>query len=479
MYFYGFDSPDSLLLSFPFARGIDGIDENGIPESLLLGYSGGADSSLLLYYLDFWCKANGVKLYAAHVNHGIRGNEALRDREHCIAVCRELGIEVFVLDTDIPKMSEETGMSIEEAAREARYGFFSEIMEKYGIPVLATAHNGDDNAETLIFRLSRGSGLRGLCGIPSVRKLDGGRAVIRPMLSLSKDSVIEQCSRNGIEYVYDSTNSDTLYTRNGIRANVIPEMKKINPSLVKAVKGTCESLKSDDDFIFSVAEDYLSCEDCLSVKRLSGLHRSVFVRVIIKLFSECSAEMLEEVHLRALVKLISGGQEGSSLSLPGKIKASVKNGGLVFFEDKREIPYKRAMEKAQLSEGENQLPFGYTLNLKSPFSTVSSHFTPQIQRTEENIYKLFTQVTLQSDKICGSLFVRSRLPGDKIDFGSFSKDIRDLFSEKKIPKDERQTYPIVFDDKGALWIPGIGVRSGAKADKKCENVTVLTLKQTF
>ena len=171
-------------------------------SAILLGLSGGADSSLLLHLLCEYAKTTGAKILAAHINHGIRteeyGNEADRDEEFCRKLCKDLGVELFVSRLDIPQMAAESGRSVEAEAREARYEFFAKVMRENNVKILATAHNASDNIETQIYNLARGCGIDGLCGIPESRALDSveGGIVIRPILSASKDEILEYCEKN-------------------------------------------------------------------------------------------------------------------------------------------------------------------------------------------------------------------------------------------------------------------------------------------
>ncbi len=478
-----FTAPDALLSEFLGKQKAfpDNIDKNGVPSAILCGYSGGADSSFLLMLLHSWCKISGTRLYAAHINHGIRGAEAIRDRDHCKKACDELGIELFILNADVPAIAKNSGKTLEEAARDVRYGFFSDIMKKNNIPVLATAHNGDDNIETVIFRLSRGSGLKGLAGIPPVRFLsDSERVVIRPILKASKEKILDICAKNGIKYVYDSTNSETEYTRNKIRAEVLPTLKALNPRLCETFDRSSGSLRRDCEYLDGVAAEYLDRNgaDAADIKKLSELHDAVLMRVISLMYTDAGGSMAEQLHLEGIKELIRSKKEGCSISLPARIKASIKNGKLLF-TNTDELPTEHAaLPLTQLTEGENLLPDGLLIYVEKGKSTCSSHSTPQIQPKSENIYKLFTQVLCQSDKICGSLFVRSRLPGDKIYFGAFSKDVRDLMSEKRIPTEERISYPIICDSKGILLIPGLGQRFGSTPTGDTEEIVRITVIKT-
>ncbi len=463
----GFISPRDMILSFEGSGQIKGIGENGVPSAILLGYSGGADSSCLLHFLLTWCIENNARLYAAHINHGIRGDEALRDRDHCISQCKKLGIELFVLDADVPKIALECGKSLESAARDVRYEFFEKIMAEKSIPVLATAHNADDNLETLLFRLARGSGARGICGIPPIREACGG-LVIRPMLSLTKDAVLRICREKGIEYVNDSTNKDTIYSRNSIRASALPILKSINPEASEAALRCCASLREDLAFIDSLAKSYMAEDGFSSVKKLALAYRPIFKRVVLEMYEKHSSAMLEATHFAAIERLVQAGRENSYASLPGGIRAAIRGEMLCFEKDNREKKKANAdiIPQTELKEGENPLQGGYLLTVKKDFSTSPSQTTLQIHRSEENIYKLFTQVSLQNDKIKGSLFARGRLAGDKICFGGMSKDVRKLFSEKGVPQNERHFFPVICDEDGILWVPGIALRDGTTKKKR-------------
>ena len=188
---------------------------SGMPADtpILVAYSGGADSGALLNMVLSYAKGSGAPVYAAHINHGIRGAEADRDEEFCRKTAEKYGIEIFVLRADVPAIAKMRKKSVETAAREVRYEFFSKVMLENNIPLLCVAHNADDNLETILFNISRGSGLSGVCGIPRTRKIRGG-IMIRPILEISKSDINSYCSENNIEYVTDSTNLDDDYTRN-------------------------------------------------------------------------------------------------------------------------------------------------------------------------------------------------------------------------------------------------------------------------
>lgn len=232
---------------------------SGNPSSVLVGFSGGADSTALLDALCVWAKQSGAKILAAHVNHGIRGDEAIRDREFCRAFCRDRNIPFFCLDSDVPG-EKRPGESLETAARRVRYAYFEDLMQKGRIPVLALAHHADDNLETVLFRLCRGTGLRGLCGIPPVRPFGCG-TLIRPLIGVTKAEILRYCNERGLSFVTDSTNGETDAARNRIRNNVLPALAEVAGDPTAAVTRMTRLLRADLDYLEAETDRLIAGDD--------------------------------------------------------------------------------------------------------------------------------------------------------------------------------------------------------------------------
>ena len=405
-------------------------------ESVLVAFSGGADSRALFDLTAKYCRERGSYFYAAHVNHGIRGAEAIRDRDFCIKVANECPEckEIFVLDADVPKMAAESGRSLETEARILRYGFFAKIMKENGISLLATAHNADDNLETIIFNMTRGSGARGLCGIPRVRECEGG-VIVRPILDMTKKDILAYCEENSLEFVTDSTNSDTDYSRNLIRARVIPLLEEINPEVRLAATRLSSSMRELCSFAESEAEKYTSdiIEDIASAP--DALLPFVFGSLIKSADSDAS---LEGVHIAALSELCRKGIDGSSVSLPKNLRARIDAGRIVFERDTgREKASDESFEMT-LSMGENTLPTGEHIILSRAPTENSTSFAAS-----------------------GDILARSRREGDKILSGGMHKSVKKLMCDKKVPVAKRNSLPIICDGEGILWIPGVAARDGS------------------
>ena len=405
--------------------------------SVLVAFSGGADSRALFDLTAKYCKEKGLYFYAAHVNHGIRGDEAIRDRDFCISVANECPEckEIFLLDADVPKMAAESGRSLETEARLVRYDFFGKIMKENGIPILATAHNADDNLETIIFNMTRGSGARGLCGIPIVRECKGG-VVVRPILDMTKKDILAYCEENSLEFVTDSTNSDTDYSRNLIRAKVIPLLEEINPEVRGAASRLSSSMRELCAFAENEAEKYSSglLKDILSAP--SALLPFIFGSLIKSADSDAS---LEGVHISSLSELCRKGTDGSCLSLPKNLRARIDGGRIIFEKDTgRE---KKPLESFEitLSLGENILPSGERIVVSNAPIGGSVAFVAS-----------------------GELIARSRREGDKILSGGMHKSVKKLMCDKKVPISRRASLPIICDDAGILLIPDLAVRDGSQ-----------------
>lgn len=253
-------------------------------ETVCVGLSGGADSVSLLFALRELGGELGFGVRAVHINHGLRGEESERDMRFCERLCGELGIalEVRRLDLAAVKTKHE---SLEECARKARYQAFDEVMRG---DKLATAHNLNDNAETVLLNLMRGTGLRGLCGIPPKRG-----SIIRPLIRCSRAEVEEYCRENSLSYVTDSTNLSDDYTRNRVRHAILPEMLKINPSLPDTISRMTELLRGDSDFLEELAANALADSACgrgYRAAELAKLPKPIKSRAVRKILSDGDIE---------------------------------------------------------------------------------------------------------------------------------------------------------------------------------------------
>ena len=415
----------------------------------------------MLYMLKVYCDSVGCKLYAAHVNHGIRGAEADADEAFCRETAKKLGVEIFVHRADVPAIAKERRLSIETAARDVRYEFFDRVMEENSIPILALAHNADDNLETILFNISRGSGLSGVVGIPLTRDVKGG-VIVRPILTVSKAEINEYCAERGIAFVTDSTNTDIEYSRNRIRSKVIPELKTICPSAEKAAARLSESLRQDALCLDSMADWFLSEARegySLPLEMVCGSPYAITSRAVMTLYAEISEGAdIEYTHVKAILELAKRGVPHSSIDLPSEIRAVIENGRLEFTKEKAaRTSAEPEAYSVELSEGVNFI------------SQINAEIIIGNTQTNENIYKKSINFLIDSDKIIGTLKVRSRAPKDKIRVLGCSKSIKKLVNEKKIELDIRARLPVICDDSGVVAVPLVAVADGyfTKDGKNC------------
>lgn len=256
-------------------------------RKVTVAVSGGADSVALIHSLKTLEKELDIELSACHVNHNLRGEESDGDEAYVRQLCRELDVNLRVFSVDVSG-SVAKHQSTEERARELRYEAFEEMSKTLGSRV-ATAHNACDNTETVLLNLLRGTGLKGLCGIPPVREY-----LIRPLLLCTRDEIEEYCGENGLRYVTDSTNASTAYTRNKIRLELMPKLLEINPSLHEGVGRMTAALGEDSRFLEDMAkralEEAKSGEGVYLCEKLKGLPEPILNRVISLMLREKGTE---------------------------------------------------------------------------------------------------------------------------------------------------------------------------------------------
>ncbi len=432
---------------------------------VLVAFSGGADSSLLLRLLH----RAGIRLCAVHVHHGIRGAQADADAQFCRDTCRALGIPLFLIRINAPALAKKNGQSLEGAAREARYRHFARLMRKHRIPLLATAHHADDNLETLLFRLCRGTGTQGLRGIPAHAQLPGTRedehlCVYRPLLHLTKQEILQACEQLGVDFVTDATNAEDDYARNRIRIRVVPELETLFAHPQHAAARLCRAAGEDCDALDAIATALYASHTkngALPLPILKEQPAAIAKRMIARLYEQhANGCMLEAVHIDAIYARVCQGTPGS-ISLPGKIAAVIDRDAL------RTVPdATRAAPDAPTQSGDYLLPLkGGFCEICDAGVTVWSSF-PENQKTDTaldtNVYNLYTELQVRFDTIKGRIFLRPIKEGDCILQGGMHKRIRKLYGQCGVPLHLRPKLPLLCDDLGVLAVPGICLRDGAK-----------------
>ncbi len=445
-------------------------------DKILVGLSGGADSTCLLLSLYAISKELGLTIYALHVNHMIRGKEADRDEEFARSLCEKLGVTFVCERIDVPALAEKSGESLELCARNERYKAFEKACEKYDIHVVATAHNANDNAETILFNLCRGSGNRGLCGIPAKRALTDRIYVVRPIIYAERREIEEYLEEFGQSYVNDSTNEGDDYTRNFVRHKILPLFKELNPSVEESLHRTAKLHRIDEDYLDGVAEENVTND----LGKLSVLHEAILSRVVIKLFSKVSEETLPLLHVKTLCEKIYEYRQdkclNTSVSLPDKLFAKIYKGKIRFVKNDVAEQCGKCDFNVVLNEGK-------TFFENSPYALYitfdQNEKNPQILENRQFVYKKVITHYLCFDTIPEYLLARNKRTGDKITSGKMNKSLKRLFTSSELDEWERNALPLICDKEKILLVPCVALCDECKKDKKVKISISLYKKQTF
>ena len=437
-----------------------------VPPRMLVAFSGGADSRLLLDLAVEYGAAHGVAVLAAHLHHGIRGDEADRDEAFCRSVADSYGIPLIVDHVDVPTLAASSGRSIELEARLQRYAFFTRVMQKEDAPVLLTAHNADDQLETLLLRLMRGTGTRGMGGIPAIREIDGG-TVIRPLLDVSKAEILAACEARGLAYVTDSTNLTSDATRNRIRHELVPVMESISGKGVPQA-ASCRlaaAAREDDDALSAIAASKLEAHGkgiplsllrdeppAIANRMIGAAYASVFDR-------GDGAHSLEAVHLDAIRTLSERAVPHSEITLPGGRCARISDGHLIFAPP-REVTPDAAPPASPVPLDKPDTAFGAFIVRREQLPVGTS------PDAAPEGYTLFARAYLPPDT--PPLSVRARRSGDVILCHGMTKRLKKMMCDSRVDTVLRDLLPLVCIGNGetVLWCPTVGFRDGYKAPDK-------------
>lgn len=393
--------------------------------------SGGADSSVLLHVLFTLRDQLGITLSACHFHHGIRGEEADRDQSFCRTLCRGYGVPFYTATEDLPALQPKSGLSMEAFAREKRYQWFEELGKAHHIHRFATAHHLEDNAETVLFRVIRGTTVAGLSGIPAVR----GK-IIRPFLNVTKSEILEYASKAALSYVEDSTNASTEYTRNYLRHTVLPAMEKVNPSVSESLSRLSKYASADEAFLQTLLPPF---EEKQNGK---DLPTALLQRTVARNHQMITGTGLCYQHLDTIIEAIVSGCH-TRITLSDGYECVVAAGCFSFVKH-TEVPLEA------LLPGVLDQPVHFLCGGKVLIS--SSEYFPQ-----KIVYNLSTEIPLSSKGICGMIRYRSRCPGDRLRLRGVNRSVKKLMSESRIPVSLRESLPVLCDDHGVIAVPFVGV----------------------
>lgn len=476
-----------------------GLAENG--SSILVAVSGGADSVCLLHVLSSIKNSFNYNISAAHLNHSIRGAEADRDEDYVIGLCKKLKIKCYTEKTDVPKLAQEKGLTEEEAGRRARYEFFERVLSENNINYVATAHNKNDQAETVLMRIIRGSGLTGLRGIKYKRE----DCVIRPLLDVSREEIENYCREAEIDFKTDSTNKDDNYTRNKIRHQLIPLASEINPSVVDALANLSKTLGDDADFIDNYAKRlyarinpplFKGSYKAIDIESLKLIdNRSIVSRIILLCARDAmgSDYSLEKKHIDSICSFFESEGNGS-INLPKGLVVQKSYGWLEFKSsyapgNKNLLNNKEnAEQNTDNSEKDlnlyNNKDFCIEVQPNKLYNIKYADYGYKIKLDvvpKDKVRLLDGELALDWDMISGGrdakkLIVRNRRSGDRIAVykNGMSRKLKNLFIDLKIRREERDAIPLLCDDiDNILAVVGIRANEEYKMTKDTDNVLVV------
>ncbi len=452
-------------------------------DRIVVGVSGGADSVCLLYVLWRLCDELGFSIIVVHVNHGIRGEAADCDEQYVKELCLRLSIPFYPFHVDVRSMAKKQGLSEEEAGRNARYQAFTQICKETQCNKIAVAHNKNDNAETILFHLFRGAGMKGLSGIEPKRnlKVDGWNVLlIRPLLHIERYEIENYLLKEGITYRTDATNLTEDYSRNKIR-NVILSyaVKEINAAAISHINESAskigEALEFIDSFVALLFLQVVRQEQdsyFINIEALEKEAKVIQKGLLRKVMEQLSGHLkdLEAKHLEAVLEL-TGKQVGKVIHLPYDIIAR---------REYKEIRLYQKEEPTDRTEQKTMAP----IQISSP----GRHFIPQngwyletqIINFEKNmpIPKNSCMKWFDYDKIENAVEIRNRREGDYIQINSMGgrKKLKDYFIDQKIPKTLRDSQILIADGSHIMWIPFEGERMSEKYKVDESTVKVLSMK---
>ncbi len=444
-------------------------------DHVLVGLSGGPDSVCLAVILDKLREDFNLSLSAVYIDHSLRPDEVVKEMEFCEDLCKEFRIDFHVRKIDVKKYAVDTGINLQEAARELRYAACEEVSLSINAGRIALGHNADDQAETVLMRLFRGSGRKGMTGIPPVRK-----KIIRPLIEVERKDIEEFLLQNAgayfntpvranssspLPFAVDSSNLKEDYFRNWIRLSLMREIRKKNPAVVRDICRTAGILREEEEYLDLIVTKTLmrlisrksdsSIE--LFLSPLEKIEVPILRRVLRRALDATSGlRGITFAHVEDIISLLKEGRAGDSIDLPKDLRVVREYSILKISSDKPPV----------LTEYEMQPPF--EIKLKEAGMVMKASFEEKGGYPGDGR----DSVILDAGRMIFPLRIRARAAGDyfyPMGFGK-KKKLQDLFVDEKIPRDERDRVPIVVSGNDIIWIAGYRADDRFRVTEKTENI---------
>jgi tRNA(Ile)-lysidine synthase len=439
-------------------------------DRIVVAVSGGPDSTALLQLLFLLSVRWGWRLTAAHANHGFRQEESVKEAAFIRQFAEERGIPFVYEELDVPAYLKLRGGNSQEAGRELRYKFLLRTAAEQEAGCIALAHHAGDQAETLLMRVIRGTGISGLAGIPIIRTEQNVK-LVRPMLRINKNEILEDLGRHGIGYCTDSSNLSTKYTRNKLRLEAIPYLSHFNPSIVEALNRLAELASADDDYLEQEAVRAVE-RTAVSVEGGYRFGRLAFMDLHVA---------LQRRFVKLILNYLSPGTDSQDFTAVERVRGSLEdtakpNAELLVSGTIRLIREYDEIRLVQSTGDTEQVSYAYTLDglageLWIPEASCRLEFRVTGPGEAES-GSLHTAV-FDAEDLRFPLTVRNRRDGDRmrVDGLNGSKKAKDIFIDQKVPAALRERMPIITDAEGELlWIPGVRRSGFAKVTDTTQHV---------
>ena len=444
-------------------------------KKIVIGVSGGPDSLALLHYLLAEKEKQGISLVVAHVDHMFRGQESLEDAMFVKNFCEQNGIPFEMTRVNVPEIMEITGKSSQIAARDVRYEFFLKIMEKYHYPFLALAHHGDDQMETLLMRMTRGSTGLARAGIPFTRPFYKG-TIFRPFLGLERADIQEYCEKHFLSPRIDPSNEKGIYSRNRYRKVVIPFLKKENPLAHEHFQRFSEEITSDEMFLQELTVQQMKTvitkkeesKITIDLKHFLEvplpLQRRGIQLILNYLYKEKPAS-LSALHIDQVFFIIQHPQPSGQLDFPNGLKVTRSYNSLSF-----------QFQSIEAHEYHFEMTEPGVINLPNGGEISSIYVTEERELSAANANIALFSVS----SIKWPIIIRSRKIGDRMTIKGMegSRKLKSIFIDGKVPVQERNMWPVLTDKEGCiLWLPGLKKSSFEGIDESVQQYILFTYQK--
>lgn len=446
---------------------------------LVAAVSGGPDSMALFHVLHQICLAKELDLVAVHVNHRFRVEESKEEAELVRSFVTQLGRQMNLAEFDLPSYIAKTGENSQAAARKKRYGFFRQICRQLGAAALLTAHHADDQAETIFMRLLKGASVKSLTGIQAIRRDESGFYLLRPLLDISKQQLLDYCHHHQITYAVDQSNEQLDYLRNRVRLEVFPYLRKIQPQLTEAINRLGKIASLENDWMENEAQRFIQLHGTLESKsvtldrlELLKLHPALQKRVIPLILNYLATYDEQIVDYKTVENIYRAIHQKFPPSLELHLSAD-----LYFIREYDRLYVKKKIQQRETTFHHEIAQFPIRLDLKEVGWTIVGNL---LQNGQRSVPASPHEIYLDADQLQLPLTIRSRCPGDRMQIVGMkgTKKIKDIFIDDKVPPSERNKIPVFVDAQGEIiWVAGIRYSGTVTPNKTSQNILHIVCHQ--